>query len=312
LDVLIFRPGAIGDTLLLLPSLVYLAGKAHFTVVCRKPGLNFIRGFVNQTMDFEGPGWYRLFLKTPSNEGLPVRTADLVVAFLHDEDGLIRRNLEAHFPYSPIHFFSSTPPAGEALHVVRYLSECLKAAGLPIDPKIALDNALKHPTLTPEPPSGSRSMLVIHPGSGSLTKNHPPEFWLRLLDILVQASEFRNLIPAVLLGPAERPLEAFFKKNLGLIKGELYSCLEKKPLTDLLEKASVYVGHDSGITHFSAMLGVPTVALFRRNNAEQWAPLGPLVRVIQSRNSNPGLVDSILKAAKDLRINLLHRSFALS
>lgn len=300
MNVLIFRPGAIGDTLLLLPALVYLRGKAHFTIVGREPGLSFIRNFANQSMDFEGPGWHRLFLETSSLESLPVATTDRVIAFFNDKDGLIRRKLKAYFPDAPVYLFRSRPPAGENIHMARYLSECLLAAGLPIDPDRAFENALNCPIITQEAQSEPRNLLVIHPGSGSPGKNHPPEFWNKLLEIFAQAPEFHNLIPAVLLGPAEKTLHAFFTKNLGSTKGEIHLCSEKEALTALLGNASLYMGHDSGITHFAAMLGIPTIALFKKNNVKQWAPLGPFVKIIQSKDSSLELIESILEAAKDL------------
>jgi ADP-heptose:LPS heptosyltransferase len=48
----------------------------------------------------------------------------------------------------------------------------------------------------------------------------------------------------------------------------------------LLKEASFYLGHDNGITHLAAMLGIPIVALFKNSDHLQWALLGPDVRVI--------------------------------
>lgn len=300
MDVLIFRPGAIGDTLMLLPPLNHLAGNAHITVVGRKPGLNFIRNCVNRSMDFEGPGWHRLFLETPSRNALPVAAADLVVAFLNDEAGCIRRNLNAYFPDASVYLFRSRPPAGKDVHMVRYVSECLSAAGLPIDPKRTFENARKYPTIIQEQEWGPRNKVVIHPGSGSPRKNHPPAFWRSLIKAFVQKPEFRSLIPAVLLGPAEQPMRAYFMKNSGSPRIELHLCSDKEALTALLGCASLYMGHDSGITHYAAMLGIPTIALFKKDTVGQWAPLGPFVSVIQSNIHRLSLIESTLEAAKDL------------
>jgi heptosyltransferase-3 len=68
-----------------------------------------------------------------------------------------------------------------------------------------------------------------------------------------------------------------------------------------LRKACLYLGHDSGITHLAAMLGIPTVALFTESNAVQWHPLGPAVQVVQKRRPGIGLIKEVLKAAIDLR-----------
>jgi len=57
------------------------------------------------------------------------------------------------------------------------------------------------------------------------------------------------------------------------------------------------VGHDSGITHLAAMLGAPTIALFKHSSVAQWRPLGPTVQVIEASGSGPELVEETLKAA---------------
>lgn len=301
MNVLIFRPGAIGDTLMLLPSLAALAGKAHITLVGRKPALGFVLDFVNRSMDFEGPGWHRLFMKAPSQSALPVAGADVVVAFLGDRAGCIRDNLKTHFPNAPVHLFPSRPPEEKDIHMGRYLSECLAAAGLPIDPASAMERARTHPTIIQQQGSEPRNRLLIHPGSGSAEKNHPPAFWRSLIKRFAETPEFCSFTPAVLLGPAEQRLSAFLSKHLGSYKGELHVCTEKEALGRVLATASLYMGHDSGITHYAAMLGIPTIALFRKDNVRQWAPLGPLVRVIQSKVDSLDLIESTLQAAKVLR-----------
>ena len=53
-------------------------------------------------------------------------------------------------------------------------------------------------------------------------------------------------------------------------------------LAGLLGGAVAYVGNDSGVSHLSAAVGAPSVALFGPTRAEHFAPLGPAVRVIQA------------------------------
>jgi ADP-heptose:LPS heptosyltransferase len=105
----------------------------------------------------------------------------------------------------------------------------------------------------------------------------------------------------ILLGPAEETLHRSFAD---IPKGphNVQFCLfpDREALVGLLRKARLYVGHDSGITHLAAMLGVPSIALFKKTDATRWGPLGPAVRVIEQKDPNPDLVDKILDAAKDL------------
>jgi heptosyltransferase-3 len=301
LRLLIIRPGALGDTLMLLPALVNLSGRLNITLAARQPGLYFIRDFVNRAMDLDGAGWHRLFLDRPAREGIPVSRADVVVAFLNDEDRAVRRNLNAYFPNTPIHLFPSFPSKGEKTHVSRYISNCIKSAGLPIEPQAAFENAVTRPLMRGKRPLQSCNTVVVHPGSGGAKKNQPADFWLKVLSRLAREPVLKKMAPWLLLGPAEGSLHSFFRKNLESTQWEVCFCPDNETLIGLLEKACLYLGHDSGITHLAAMLGIPTVALFIESSSVQWHPLGPAVQIVQKKGSGIGLVEDVLKAAMDLR-----------
>ena len=300
MNILIIRPGAFGDTLMLLPSLVNISGQSTITLVARQPGLYFIQDFVNRSMDLDCAGWHRLFLESPAKEGLPVSQTDFVVVFLNDEGGAISRNLNAYFPNTPIHLFPSFPAKGEKIHVARYISNCLKTAGLPIEPRAAFENAVMNPLMSMERTLQSCDTAVFHPGSGGPKKNHPPDFWLKILRRFVREPAFQKVGTSLLLGPAEASLHSFFRKNLESTKWEICFCPDYETLTGLLGKACLYLGHDSGITHLAAMLGIPTVALFTESNSVQWHPLGPAVQVVQKKVPGTGLIEDVLKAAIDI------------
>jgi heptosyltransferase-3 len=300
LKLLIIRPGALGDTLMLLPALVNLSGQVDITLVARQPGLYFIRDFVNRAMDLDGAGWHRLFLESPAREGLPVTQADVVVAFLNDKNSSIRRNLNAYFPSTPIHLFPSFPKKGEKIHVARYISNCIKSAGISIDPRAAFEIAVKHPLMSMERPLHSCNTVVVHPGSGGAKKNQPPDFWLKILGRFGREPALKKMASWLLLGPAEVSLHSFFRKNLASTQWEICFCPDHETLTGLLGKTCLYLGHDSGITHLAAMLGIPSVALFTESNAVQWHPLGPAVQIVQKKGPGIGLIKAVLKAAMDL------------
>lgn len=300
MKLLIIRPGALGDTLMVLPALVNLSGRLNITLAARQPGLYFVRDFVSRPMDLDAAGWHRLFLNSPAREGIPVSRADVVVAFLNDEDKAIRRNLNAYFPNTPIHVFPAFPARGEKTHVARYISNCIKSAGLPIEPQAAFENAVTHALMKRGRPFQTCSTVVVHPGSGGVKKNLSPDFWLKVLSRLRREPVLKKLAPWLLLGPAEVSLHSFFKKNLESTQWEICICPESETLMGFLERACLYLGHDSGITHLAAMLGIPTVALFIKSNLDQWHPLGPAVRIVQKKAPGIGLIEKVLKAAIDL------------
>jgi heptosyltransferase-3 len=294
LDALIIRPGALGDTLMLMPALVDLREKARITFVGRQPGLDFVRDHVFCAMDLESSGWHRLFMERPDQKGLPISHMDIVVAFFSDKDGLVHHNLNSYLPNARVHVFPSFPTKGEKIHVARYLCECLRSAGLPIDPQKALriisKGALFNTTGAPK----IRDKIVVHPGSGALQKNHPPELLLSLLGRLCQEPALQKKKPVVLLGPAEEPLYPLFRKRVDSVKAEIRDCLDRDLLIELLREAVLYIGHDSGITHLAAMLGTRTVALFKETDAYQWRPLGPCVKVMHNKKAGPELVEEVI------------------
>ena len=169
MKVLIIRPGALGDTLMVLPALVALAGNAVITFVGRQPGLDYIRSFVHRGLDFEAAGWHRLFPDSPDENSLPVSRADMVVAFFSDDEGKIRQNLKGFFPNVPVHVFSSFPSEKEHMHAALYIAECLKSAGLSVDPEKSVKNALKKGLLGEITSPAVRNRIVLHSGSVSYT-----------------------------------------------------------------------------------------------------------------------------------------------
>ncbi|HBF42306.1 MAG TPA: hypothetical protein DDW42_01510 [Desulfobacteraceae bacterium] len=283
---------------MLLPGIISLKGRANITFVGRKPGLYFMRDYVNNTIDFEDQGWHRLFMADPDREGLPVSETDLAIGFFKDRDGLIKRNLKVFLENVPVNIFDSLPPKGCEVHVARYVAECLKEAGCHIDPEKCIKAALKKALLKKAGPPVSRDKIILHPGSGDPRKNFSPDFWLNVAGMLGVEAPFKYLKPIFLLGPAETNLYPFFEKCLRATTAEIHFCPDHGQITSLLKKCALYLGHDTGITHLAAMHGIPTVALFRASRVAIWRPLGPFVRVIQ--NENAGAPDLLRRYARSL------------
>jgi heptosyltransferase-3 len=275
--ILVIRPSALGDTLLLAPSLYQLAHKVELTVVGIRPGIDFLTPLIDKSLDYEKGGWHTLFSKKPNCKALPALDVERVICFLADPDGNASEGLKACFPSTPLHCFRPFPSKEEKIHVAHYLAQCLNASGLPVDPQQAMEEAKRTPLLDGKNQVRSGHMVILHPGSGSERKNYAVELWFDLLrDVCLEL--FHKKI--VLLGPAEEELYERFEKERWDSNTEIIRCPQKEKLLSLLNKAALYIGHDSGITHLSALLGTPTIALFRNSHSVQWAPLGPDVTVI--------------------------------
>jgi len=295
MKVLIIRPGALGDTLMLLPSIIQIRRSTEIFFVGRSPGLDFIKPFTPHCMDFEGPGWYKLFLESPDHAyQIPIPPVDKVVAFLSDPDGKIHNNLRVYLPSATINLFPAFPSKDAEVHVAFYLAHCFQMAGLPIDPRRSIDEACKRPLLEKDITPG-KGRIIFHPGSGGQAKNHPPEFWIQMMiewrrGFFNEKEEF-----VILLGPAEERLYPSFRENMDNLNLDIVLAPGKEKLLTLLKQAPLYIGHDSGITHLAAMLGIPTIALFKSSSTQQWRPLGPEVRVIENETSGQDLISKIIE-----------------
>ena len=301
MKLLIIRPSALGDTLMLMPAIAQLRGSTEIVLVARAPGVDILSPYVNRVIDYEGSGWHRLFLEDLGvDHAFSLPEADCAVAFLSDPDGIVKKNLKTTLPKTSLHFFPAFPPEEANLHAAFYLAQCLRQAGMPVDPDKCLMEADQRALLKGGGQAIQKKRIVLHPGSGGKGKNHPPEFWLQLIGKLTShfpSPSFSKSI--ILLGPAEEQLLPFFTRQAGGERAEILFAPELEQLQSILSQAPLYVGHDSGITHLAAMLGTPTIALFRMSTVHQWRPLGPAVKVIQCEETSPGL---IVKTLEEMRL----------
>lgn len=60
----------------------------------------------------------------------------------------------------------------------------------------------------------------------------------------------------------------------------LAGALSLRVAAALLERATLFVGPDTGMSHIAAAVGAPTVAIFGPTNPRRYRPLGPRVRVV--------------------------------
>jgi ADP-heptose:LPS heptosyltransferase len=106
----------------------------------------------------------------------------------------------------------------------------------------------------------SSHTLVIHAGSGSAAKN-----WTGFGELAQRWSPSGRVLWVV--GPADTvadiPATAEIVRDRGL-----------PDIAALLQRAPLYAGNDSGISHLAALAGTRGVALFGASNPVQWCPLG--------------------------------------
>lgn len=121
-----------------------------------------------------------------------------------------------------------------------------------------------------------RPLVLIHSGSGSKHKCIDPA----VLASVVQRLQQQGVVPLILEGPVDQEPVARLLSHLSITPTVLRG-LSLSLLAGVFSRVELFVGHDSGTTHLSALLGIPTVALFGPTNPARWAPRGPHVTIVQ-------------------------------
>jgi ADP-heptose:LPS heptosyltransferase len=142
-------------------------------------------------------------------------------------------------------------------------------------PGLALTPEERVPRIDVAPASGRRP-IVIHPGSGSRTKNWPVDRFVALAAALAAEG------PIVwVVGPVEEESGIVAATAAAAIPGA--TSWRELPLEDLarhLAGARLFVGNDSGVAHLAAAVGCPVVVLFGASDPLVWAPRGKSVTVV--------------------------------
>lgn len=274
---------------MLAPSLRALKTDTEIILVGRTPGIGFLQDLTENVLDYERSGWHGLFSENPVD--LPdMEKIDIGIAFSHDPEGLVKRNLSKMLSADTAYTFPPFPDKDKSIHTALYLAHCLEKTGLPINPQKAFDYSFKNALLKKAPVKCRKNNIIFHPGSGSIKKNLAQEFWVNLIKAFEE--RFPGNKKFIVLGPAEEQFLDYFKKKFTENTIEIVFCPDNVRLLEILSSAGNYVGHDSGITHLAAMLGVHTIALFK-NNHIQWHPLGPLVALLTGTKESTLLVKEI-------------------
>jgi ADP-heptose:LPS heptosyltransferase len=286
--ILVIHPGALGDVLLAVPAIRQLRVQhpQHQLVLCAKGSVARVLlecQVIDAWASVEGSVWADVFdpdapLKGELKEWLSC--CDRAIAWMQDEKGKLgvalrkagARNTIISSPFamglkathqsdrfceiaevSPASVVSFKPlQLPEEMRSLGWV--CLEDAGMRVD----------------------RSLVAIHPGSGSLQKSVGVTTMARMIAKI----QGEGVIPIVIEGPADR--EAV-RNLLGEIPSPItvLRTLDLRTLAGVLSHTKLYVGHDSGVTHLAALLGIQTVAIFGPTDPERWAPLGSHVTVIK-------------------------------
>jgi ADP-heptose:LPS heptosyltransferase len=128
--------------------------------------------------------------------------------------------------------------------------------------------------------------LAVHPGSGSENKNWPESKWAELLRYLIQSTTFHLLLVG---GEAERGRLERLEAALPPTRIKLMRSVPLPELAQWLASCLAFVGHDSGISHLAAALGIPSLILWGETSESIWRPRGREMTVVRDAGGLGGL-----------------------
>jgi heptosyltransferase-3 len=284
--ILVIRGGAIGDFILTLPALKALRDarpQAHMEILGYKhiAVLAEERFYAQAVHSIEYGPLARFFAR---NSELPAELADyfasfdLIVSYLYDPDRVFETNLRQCGVQNLI--CGPARIVENAGHAARQLARPIEQLGINvvdfaerIFPSIE-DREFAREFLASVPPP----IIAIPPGSGSHEKNWPLENWIGLFSPGSRFADLEGLV--VISGEADEAqtdqLEREWKnRNVRFARN-----LPLPRLAAVLER-SIFIGHDSGISHLAAAAGANCILLFGPTDPDVWAPMNENVRVLR-------------------------------
>lgn len=292
--ILVIRGGAIGDFVLTLPAIKLLRNRYYPTAQIELLANENIaalaenRFYADAIRSLESASLAKFFAKNatlPSDWSVYFAGFDFIISYLFDPERTFETNLRRAGAKS---FLAGPSKLDRSQHAALQLARPLAALGLRLgDPAARLypsdaDRALAAP-FAGEAGNGT---VVLHPGSGSETKNWAIENWRTLGDFLL--SKGRNLL--VISGEADEGRARLLESAWS---GKRVQFVKNLPLPQLaaLMEGSFFIGHDSGISHIAAAVGARCLLLFGRTDPAIWAPANEKVTVLRAPEGKMRLLE---------------------
>ena len=265
--LVVIKPGALGDTLLLAPGLRALRESLPdlwITVVGSAPAIDLLAYFkvADEVIAID-----RLNLFAPSEAEFEVMNGAQVLAFIpldgHARQRLIETARPAKITLRPSRV--EQPSRRTAIHLHRCLRACF--------PQIAKPSTAPLPCTGDARQAHAAPFGILAPGAGADAKRAPMTLFLKAARQMAR----RGVQPIFIAGEVE------IEKGLIRHYPEAYKCLLNpglKQLAVLLRCAQAVFANDSGPAHLAGLLGTDTTVFFGPTDPSIWRPWGPRVKVI--------------------------------
>lgn len=300
--ILVIRGGAIGDFVLTLPVLQALRrqfpgthlevlGYPHIASLALHGGLaDAVRPIEARAL----AGFFADMGDLDDATGQYFAGFHLIVSYLYDPDGFFAENVKA---CSKAQFIAGPhrPDEAKGVHATEvFLRPLERLAIFEADPVPSLRIVGEAPSPAPT--------LAVHPGSGSEKKNWSPPHWSKFLAHAMSATDWNVLLVG---GEAEGSRVQALAEAL---PSSRVTVMQSQPLAEVakrLRHCLGFVGHDSGITHLAAAVGLTGLALWADTSEAVWHPRSPAFRVLRSADGlahlSPETAFNVLKNVLSVR-----------
>ena len=287
--MVVLRGGAIGDFLLTLPVIAalkqrYPGARIEILGYPHIAALAVAAGLADQVRSIESPTLAGFFAADSVLDPIWCHffsDSDLLVSFLHDPRRILQNNIlrvsHGQFLCGP-----HRPDESANIHATNVFLKPLESLGI--------DDANPEPQLRiPVSTEGRLSAgdwIALHPGSGSAQKNWSPERWIQLVKRLLKTTPWRILLMG---GEAE---SSRLETLCAQFSSQRITPAINLPLTllaQMLSQCQLFLGHDSGISHLAAALGIPGMVLWGPTNANIWRPRSRQFEIISCETGLCGL-----------------------
>jgi heptosyltransferase-2 len=309
--ILIIRGGAIGDFILTLPSIAALRRQfpeAHLEVLGYPhiAQLAVAGNLVDRVQSIEAGPLAGFFARNGTlSEDLAdyFSEFDLIVSYLYDPDQIFRVNVarctRAQFIQGPHRPDERAQTA--ASHVFLKPLEQLAIFDADPVPRLSFPQQVRANVET----AGSDPSVAFHPGSGSEKKNWPESKWAELVEQVIRETNWRLLLVG---GEAEGERLQRLAAALPPARTRVAQSVPLAELGGILQGCAAFVGHDSGISHLAAAVGLPGVLLWGGSVQSIWRPPSERMVILSDHEALADLpVDQVFQSLRQVLVGAAGR-----
>jgi heptosyltransferase-3 len=295
--ILVIRGGAIGDFILTLPALkalrdfcphtrIEILGYKHIAVLAEN------RFYAQAVRSIEYGSLSSFFTRKselPAELANYVASFDVIISYLYDPNRVFENNLRRcgveNLLCGPSRIVEN------AGHAARQLARPVEDLGITVvDLTEKVFPSIEDRQFANEfAGSLQQPIIAIHPGSGSKEKNWRLENWIALFSREGGLSDAegkggrRSPFLVIISGEADKAQTEQLEREWKDRDVRFAKNLPLPQLAAVLER-SIFVGHDTGISHLAAAAGANCILLFGPTNPDVWAPKNNNVRILRAQS----------------------------